>query len=286
MNVGKKRRLRKIFSHEIDNTIIVPMDHGITLGPIKGLVTIKDTVKELIQGEIDGIILHKGMINACEEELVNTDIATIMHLSASTALSPNPTYKTIVGDVFEAVSLGCDAVSLHINIGGKDESKMLSEAASISSKCYKYGMPLIAMMYARGENIENEKEIKFIEHIARVAAEIGADIVKVNYCGDPELFKQVVKGCPVPVIIAGGEKMVAETDFLREIDQAMYSGIKGISVGRNIFQSENISTLLHALHKIVHLREPIERVLDELNYSREMDLQWGGIKNGRKKVGT
>lgn len=255
MNLGKERRISRIINGADENTIIVPMDHGITLGPIKGIAAIKETIRQLAKTEANGIILHKGIISACEEELRKSDLALIMHLSASTCLSTSSGYKTTVGTVEEAVWFGCDGVSVQVNIGDEQEYRMLSEAGKVAGDCYKYGMPLLAMMYARGPKTGNERSLEMVEHAARVGAELGADLVKVNYCGDPKAFEEVVKGCPVPVIIAGGKKVESEKAFLQEIKEAMTTGIRGLSIGRNVFQSNNMPELIHEIHKLVHLKE-------------------------------
>lgn len=264
MNLGKEKRLNRLFNSASDNIIIVPMDHGITLGPIKGIDNIQGTVNKLVESNVDAVLLHKGMINSCENELMNKNVATIMHLSASTSLNPNSGYKTIVGSVFEAVAFGCDAVSVHINIGDKDEAKMFKEVSQVSRDCYKYGMPLIAMMYARGEKISNENDVEVVKHAARVGVELGADMVKVNYTGSSETFKSVIDTCPVPVVIAGGNKSDSEIELLRDINEAMSVGARGVSIGRNIFQSDNIGSFVKAIYKIVNLREPVEEVISQL----------------------
>lgn len=264
MILGKKKRLNRLFNNDSGNTIIVPMDHGITLGPIKGIDHIQDTVSKLVESNVDAILLHKGIINSCENELTNKNTAMIMHLSASTNLNLNSGYKTVVGSVFEAVVLGCDAVSVHINIGDKDEAKMFNEVSKVSYECYKYGMPLIAMMYARGEKISNETDVEVVKHSARVGAELGADIVKVNYTGNAETFKNVIDTCPVPVVIAGGDKSDSDIQLLRDINEAMSVGARGVSIGRNIFQSDNMKLLVKAIYKIVNLKEPIEEVIRQL----------------------
>ncbi|MDP4146800.1 MAG: 2-amino-3,7-dideoxy-D-threo-hept-6-ulosonate synthase [Bacillota bacterium] len=263
MVLGKEKRLNRLFNNS-GNIIIVPMDHGITLGPIKGIDCIQDTVSKLVKSNVDAILLHKGLINSCEKELINKNVATIMHLSASTSLNPSSGIKTVVGSVFEAVAFGCDAVSVHINIGNEYESEMFRDISKVSRDCYKYGMPLIAMMYARGKEITDENNVEVVKHAARVGAELGADIVKVNYTGSRETFKMVVDTCPVPVVISGGEKVDSNIEFLRYINDAIMAGARGVSIGRNIFQSEDMELLVKAIYKIVNLKEPIERVISEL----------------------
>ena len=135
------------------------------------------------------------------------DVGLIIHLSGSTSLSPYPNAKTLVCTVEEALKLGADALSIHINIGNGSEREMLADLGRVAREAREWGMPLLAMMYPRGEKIKDEFDPQVIMHVARLGAELGADIVKVSYTGSVESFRKVVAGCPVPVVIAGGPKM-------------------------------------------------------------------------------
>ena len=130
-----------------------------------------------------------------------------------------PNKKVLMGSVEETIRLGADAVSVHINVGGKEEPEMLQQLGMVADKCGEWNMPLIAMMYPRGENIKNPHDPEIVAHAARIGAEAGADIVKTLYTGDVDSFKQVVKGCPVPIVIAGGPK--ADSD-LRNIGNVQW----------------------------------------------------------------
>ena len=110
----------------------------------------------------------------------------------------------------------------------------------------------MAMMYTRGKKIKNEYDVKFVKHAARVGAELGADIVKCNYTGSVASFKDVVAGCPVPVVIAGGEKMETETQLLKMVESALEAGAAGVSIGRNAFQHKYPEKIIEAIGKIVH----------------------------------
>ena len=133
-----------------------------------------------------------------------------------------------------------------------DEPPMLEDLGAVAEKCLEWGMPLVAMMYARGEHIENPFDPDTVAHCARVAAELGADIVKVAYTGDPDSFKRVVRGCPIPVVIAGGPKMSNDLEILEMVEGAMKAGAKGVSIGRNAFQHENPEKIVRAIAAIVH----------------------------------
>ncbi len=148
--------------------------------------------------------------------------------------------------------MGADAVSVHINVGAQDEDKMLATLGKVADECDLFGMPLLAMMYPRGPKITNEHAPELVAHAARLGAELGADIIKTNYTGDVETFKEVVECCPVPVVIAGGPKAKTAKDILQMTIESIKAGSAGLSIGRNVFQHENPTAMVKALSAIVH----------------------------------
>ena len=188
----------------------------------------------------------------------------ILHLSASTSLSPFPNAKTLVATVDDALKLGADAVSIHCNIGDDNERDMLADFGMVASKARDWGMPLLAMVYARGPQIQNEYDPTLIAHCARVGAELGADLVKVGWTGDVESFRNVVKGSCIPVLIAGGPKLDTTRAFLTMTRDCMIAGAAGLSVGRNIFQHPQPKVLLQSLRGLVHEGWTLEEALNHV----------------------
>ena len=260
MIVGKKIRIKRIFNIESGKTVIVPMDHGVSMGPIYGLQDIDATVNMIIRGGANATIVHKGIVTSTNRS-EDTDIGLIIHLSASTSLNPDPNNKISVCDVDEALALGADAVSVHVNIGAHTESAMLESLGKTARECNRWGIPLLAMMYPRGENVAEDTES--IKLAARVGAEVGADIIKCPYTGSPESFAEVIKGCPVPVVIAGGSKL-NDLQTLEMIEGAMKAGAAGLSIGRNVFQHENPEKFLKAACAMVHQGISKDQALDML----------------------
>ncbi len=249
--IGKKIRLQRLINRNTGRTIIVPMDHGVTVGPIPGLIDMAKTVNSVADGGANAILMHKGIVETGHRNS-GKDIGLIVHLSASTVLSPDSNAKTIVCSVEEAVRLGADGVSIHVNIGANTESDMLGNMGKVSRACRDWGMPLLAMMYTRGAKIKNEYDVNVVKHAARVGAELGADIVKVNYTGSPETFNDVVMGCPVPVVIAGGEKMETDEEILEMVRGSVQAGGCGVSIGRNVFQHDDPAAIVRKISEIVH----------------------------------
>jgi class I fructose-bisphosphate aldolase len=247
LEAGKKRRLKRIFRSD-NKTVIVPMDHGVTVGPISGLTKMQDIIDKLLLGDVDAVLINRGIAKKVD----TGNAGLIIHLSGISGLCPEPNNKMQIGTVDDAVRLGADAVSVHINVGSKHEDSMLAALGKVACECDDFGMPLLAMMYPRGPNIKNAHSADVVAHAARLGAELGADIIKTNYTGDVESFKQVTDSCPVPVIIAGGPKAETTKDVLQIVKESITGGGAGLSIGRNVFQHENPTNIVKALSAIVH----------------------------------
>ncbi len=240
------------------------MDHGLTVGPIKGIKrNLGEMVNKIALGGANAVLGHIG-IPLYAHRGYGPDIGLILHLSGSTSLSPESNYKVLVNNVLDAVKLGADGVSLHINIGTKADPEMLEILGVVSRECREFGMPLLAMMYPRGENIENENDVEVVKIAVRVAAELGADIVKTNWTGDPDSFSEVVEGCMAPVIIAGGVKAGIK-ELLEITKQSIDVGGAGVAYGRNVFQADNPTKVVKALYLIVHKNYEVEEAIKETN---------------------
>jgi fructose-bisphosphate aldolase / 2-amino-3,7-dideoxy-D-threo-hept-6-ulosonate synthase len=230
------------------------MDHGVTIGPCKGIENMQNTVNSLLKGNVDAVLMHKGI--AKHVNVGNAGL--IVMLSGASNLNPNQNNKVQVCSVQEAVRLGADAVSVHVNVGAEDEEKMLATLGRVADECDIFGMPLLAMMYPRGPKITDEHAPEVVAHAARLGAELGADIIKTNYTGTIETFKAVVECCPLPIVIAGGAKAKTANDILQITIESIKAGGAGLSIGRNVFQNENPTAMVKALSAIVHSGASVE----------------------------
>ncbi len=262
MDIGKNIRMERIMNRETGNTVIIPMDHGVSSGPIAGLTDMPKTINKVAEGGANAVVIHKGIVEVGRRGY-GRDIGLIIHLSGSTKLSNDPDHKVMVATVEEALGMGADAVSVHINIGANLEHEMLKILGDTAMLCDMWGMPLLAMMYPRGEGID-EFDVENVKLAARVGAELGADIIKTNYTGDPDSFREVTRGCPKPVVIAGGAKMDSDMDVLEMVHGAMEAGGKGVSLGRNAFQHRDPTKMVRALSKIIHGGADVETAIKEL----------------------
>jgi len=261
--LGKRIRMERIINRNTGKTVIVPMDHGISVGPIAGLEDMKVIIQKVAEGGANAIVEHKGLVGEGHRGS-GKDIGLIIHLSASTSLSPYPNAKTLVCSIEEAIKLGADAVSIHVNIGDSEEKEMLKDFGRVSYEARMWGMPLLAMIYPRGEKIEDEYDVNVVKHAARVGDEMGADIVKVSYTGSPETFQEVVSGCSIPVVIAGGPRMDSDKEILEMVKGSIDAGGSGVSIGRNVFQHTNPTAMIQAISVIVNNGVGVDAALEFL----------------------
>lgn len=257
---GKEVRLRRLFRHTA-KLLVVPLDHGISIGPVTGLKGIDRTVDQVAKGGADAVVVHKGLARYVAPLVQECEL--IVHLSASTDLAPDPNRKELVATPEFAVRLGASAVSTHVNLGSSDESMMIKDLGAAAESCELLGIPLLAMMYVRDGNKESEYDPTKLAHAARVAEELGADIVKVNYTGSPETFADVVSGVKIPVVIAGGPKTSSTLELLRTVRDAVVAGARGVALGRNIFQQDDPQAMTDVVRQVLD-RVPEDDEIEEL----------------------
>ncbi len=159
--------------------------------------------------------------------------ALIVHLNGSTARSADADDKVIVTDVEEALRMGADAVSVHVNIGSYTESRQLADLGTVARSCAAWGLPLIAMVYPRGPRIDDPRDPDLLAHVANVAADLGADLVKTSVALPIDRMAEVVANCPIPVLAAGGPP--DGSDLVEFASDVMASGCSGLAIGRRIF---------------------------------------------------
>lgn len=246
MVTGKQRRLRRLLGAD-GRTFLIAVDHSVTSGAHPGLSDMASVMRAGVEGGADGIIAHRG--SAAREMPLQRTTALIVHLSGNTALSDRPELKTRVCDPETALALGADAVSAHVTLGcgATEDRAALTDLGRIAASCDRDGLPLLVMTYVAGA----EKATKDILHSARVAAELGADIVKTADPGEDHL-DELAATVPVPVVLAGGEAAGSWDDFLEHGKKVIGAGLAGLCVGRRVFCSPDPARAAAELSAIVH----------------------------------
>jgi fructose-bisphosphate aldolase/2-amino-3,7-dideoxy-D-threo-hept-6-ulosonate synthase len=246
MNAGTAARLERIGTD--GNYLIVPMDHGLTLGPVDGLVDLEGTVEAVTRGGADAVLTQKGVAGRVHPNANGAGF--IAHLNGSTAIGPDESDKRPTGTVEEAVRAGADAVSFHINVTSEYEREQIEGLAGLTAEADRLGMPVLAMAYVRGHDAD-ATDPEALAHAVRLAEELGADVVKTSYSGDPDSFERVVAGTALPVVIAGGSKGTDE-ETVSMVRGAMDAGAAGVSMGRSIFQHERPEAITRAVGAAIH----------------------------------
>ncbi|MCK1798566.1 2-amino-3,7-dideoxy-D-threo-hept-6-ulosonate synthase [Streptomyces sp. XM4193] len=245
-------RLRRLHRHDPQRLFLVPLDHSISDGPVvpRGL-TMDRLVGQLAAGGADAIIVHKGSLRHINPARL-ADTSLILHLNASTAHAPDPDAKYMVTGVEDALRLGADAVSMHINMGSLEEQRQIADLGAVADRCDRWNLPLLAMMYPRGPKITNPADPELVAHAVTVAADLGADIVKAPYVGPPSVMRELVSACPIPLVCAGGPRRGDSEDALDFVRDVISGGAAGVAMGRNIFQAPDPRAMAAGVARVVH----------------------------------
>jgi fructose-bisphosphate aldolase/2-amino-3,7-dideoxy-D-threo-hept-6-ulosonate synthase len=263
MTVGITARLDRIGTD--GRYLIVPMDHGITMGAVTGLKDIESTIDAVTSGGADAVLTQKGIAPRVHG---NTNGAGyIVHLNASTTIGPDENDKRMTGTVTEAIRAGADAVSLHVNVGSQYEPTQLEDLTRVTDQAAEFGMPVLAMAYARGPDVQ-ENDPEALGHAVRFAEEAGADVVKTGYSGDAESFEHVVESTRLPVVIAGGSKGT-DRETVSMVRGAMDAGGAGVSMGRSIFQHDDPEAITRAVAAVVHDDADVDDALEHAGLAVE-----------------
>jgi fructose-bisphosphate aldolase/2-amino-3,7-dideoxy-D-threo-hept-6-ulosonate synthase len=257
MDAGKAARLERIGTG--GRYVVVPMDHGITLGAVTGLKDIEGTIDAITRGGADSMLTQKGIAPRVHPH--KNGAGYIVHLNGSTVAGPDSNDKRLTGTVTDAIRAGADAVSFHINVGSDHEPGQIEDLAELTSEAADYGLPVLAMTYARGPGVD-EHDPEALGHAVRLGEELGADVVKTAYSGDPESFEHVCESTRLPVVIAGGEPD-GDRETLAGVRGAMDAGAAGVSMGRTVFQHEDPEAMTRAVRLVVHEDADAEEALRE-----------------------
>ncbi|MEV6236298.1 2-amino-3,7-dideoxy-D-threo-hept-6-ulosonate synthase [Lentzea sp. NPDC051838] len=248
---GKALRMARLSRHNDGRFLFVPLDHTVADGPIASVPGFNQLVRDIVDGGADAIVVHKGRARTIAPHLL-ARCALVVHLSASTMHAPDANAKVLVGEVAEAVRLGADAVSVHVNVGSATEAGQLADCAAVARECDRWGIPLIAMMYPRGPRITDPSDPVLVSHVANIAADLGADIVKVPMVAPIHAMVEVVAASPLPIVVAGGAGQQSAADFATS---ALEVGCRGLAVGRRVFTSVEPRKTVRELARIVHQSE-------------------------------
>jgi DhnA family fructose-bisphosphate aldolase class Ia len=246
--IGKAMRLANIYGGK-KRLVIVPMDHGPEMGPVKGIENPVKVIENLSKEKPNAFMIHRGILIKSYHILTSFNIPFILKLNTVNTEGRDTDRDILVDSVEDAVRFGASGVAFEFLMGSKYEYEMLRDLGSVASESEKWGLPLLVMAYPTGYS--NNYDVSLIKHAVRIVSELGADIVKTSYTGSFETFAEVVDTSPVPVVMAGGEKIDRFEEVLQIVENVIKAGAEGVMIGRNIFQADDPAKALNEIEKIV-----------------------------------
>jgi len=252
MGIGKEIRMRRLFGHPSGRFCSVAVDHlvGYGGGMPAGLRHIKQTLAALMAARPDAVTLHKGMIMSAWQPYAGM----VPVIVQSTVAQVDNDYPGQLVTPEEAVRIGADAIAISRFMRGPMETKYLEGVAEMVRDAQRFDLPVIIHVYPR--KLDGEPRVSYepedIAWVVRCSAEMGVDIVKTPYCGDPVAHAQIVADCPVPVVAAGGPRAKTLEAALEMMGEAVGAGVRGATIGRNIWGCENITAATEAFKAVIH----------------------------------
>jgi putative autoinducer-2 (AI-2) aldolase len=242
---GMRNRLSRLIKPD-GHCQFLPIDHGYFQGPTRCLERPGDTIRDLLP-YADGLFVTRGVLRSSVDPDGNTPI--ILRVSGATSVvGQDLANEVVTTSIEEIIRLNVAAVGLSVFVGSDYEKESLENLALLVNDCEDYGIPVMAVT-AVGKELE-KRTARFLALSCRIAAELGARIVKTYYCAED--FDKVVNGCPVPVVIAGGPKCETELEVFEFVYDGMGKGAIGVNLGRNVWQNPHPVAMMRALNGVIH----------------------------------
>ena len=250
MDWGMQNRLARLIQPD-GHCFFLPIDHGYFQGPTRRLEQPGETIKPLIP-YADGLFVTRGVLRACVDPQNSPPI--ILRVSGGTSVvGGDLAYEGLTTSIEEIIRLNVAAVGISIFVGSEYEHDSLLNLSELVSDCEDYGIPAMAVT-AVGRELE-KRDARYLGLCCRIAAELGAKVVKTYWCED---FDKVTHGCPVPVVMAGGPKCETEREVFEFVRDGMQKGAIGLNLGRNVWQHDHPVAMMKALRAIVHEKATVK----------------------------
>jgi putative autoinducer-2 (AI-2) aldolase len=244
MDWGMKNRLAQLIQPD-GHCLFLPIDHGYFQGPTRKLEKPGETIKPLLP-YCDALFVTRGVLRSCIDPTKSKPI--ILRVSGGTSMvGEDLANEGVTTSIEEIIRLNASAVGVSVFVGSKYENQTLLNLSKLVNECEDYGIPVMAVT-AVGKELE-KRDARYLALCCRIAAELGARVVKTYWC---ENFEKVVDGCPVPVVIAGGPKVNTELEVFEFVHDGMTKGAIGVNLGRNIWQHDHPVAMIKALRTIIH----------------------------------
>ena len=250
MTPGKKIRMNSIFRKGNGKSVIVALDHGGIAGPIKGIEKPEHVIKSCVEGGADAVLTTRGVVKDAIMEWDRT-LALILRITGGFTVLGGKYEEELISTPEAALLYGASGAAVTVKFGHEREGEFIKQTSLAADSCERWGMPLMIEAMPSGKDL-SPTDLRGVKLAARAAQEIGADMVKSFYTGDPDSFREVVEGCPVPIVILGGEKTDSLEAVFSDVYYSIQAGAAGIAIGRNIWQHENTKAMVEAMVGLVH----------------------------------
>jgi putative autoinducer-2 (AI-2) aldolase len=261
MDWGINNRLSKLIQSD-GHCFFLPIDHGYFQGPTRSLEKPGETIKPLLP-YVDALFVTRGVLRSCVDAAGSKPI--ILRISGGTSMAGKDlANEGITTSIQEIIRLNASAVGISVFVGSDYERQTLLNLAKVVNECEDYGIPVMAVT-AVGKEME-KREARYLALSCRIAAELGARVVKTYWCEKD--FDKVVEGCPVPVVMAGGPKCNTELEVLEFVHDGMQKGAIGINLGRNVWQNAHPVAMARSLRAIVHENATVKKAHDIFNETK------------------
>ncbi|MBP1999937.1 DhnA family fructose-bisphosphate aldolase class Ia [Paenibacillus shirakamiensis] len=247
---GQWIRLRRILNPHTGRSLIIPLDHAITSGPVKGLTHPSKIVTMAAQSGADAVMLRPGLIHAVAE----TDSKNLGIILALTGRFDRGIDHVLLNSVEHALRYGADAICTEFKFGSDGDLENAKMASEITERAHQYNLPVLMTIYAIPGQVQRLGEGAYA-HACRIGEELGADMVKIYLPNDEEVIQSCLDAVSVPLIMAGGSKSNTD-EFYDHVETAIQLGVAGAAIGRNIWEHDNSSEIASKLAAIIHERNP------------------------------
>ncbi|WP_432632528.1 3-hydroxy-5-phosphonooxypentane-2,4-dione thiolase [Brachyspira sp.] len=252
---GKKNRLSKIVMED-GRALMLAIDHGYFMGATHGMEMPKVQVEKLLP-HIDSLMLSPGILTSQIDADFNKGIV-LRASGGNTILESDIDNEGLILSAKNAVKLNASAIAVSIFVGAEHSHQTILNLTDAINDAMEYDLPVLGVT-AVGKALKDKKEKRYLTHASRLAAELGADIVKTYYC---EGFEEVVKKTTVPIIVAGGPKLDTYKDVLDLCYNAIQCGAIGVDMGRNIWQSDYPEAITAGVAHIIHKNSSVKEALE------------------------
>lgn len=249
-------------------SMILACDQGFEHGPIdfnEKNIDMEYVMDIALEGKYNAVALQAGMAEKYYG-LYYKDVPLLVKLNAKVNLPTSDPWSRQHTSVNHAVKIGASAVGYTLYHGSKFENEQFVELGRIVEQAHDYGIPAVVWNYPRGSLVKDELGTEEIAYGARLAQELGADMIKLKYNGDKEGFKWVLKCAGRSKVVISGGKHTDNHTFLHKLHEAIDAGANGVAVGRNAWQHEKPFAITRAMRDIVFNGTSVDEALKHFSH--------------------